>query len=63
MERLPNIEDYKKTIQDLKLDEGATSDRITKVVKLNYSDPAASALLLAPYLTPSREGSDRCQNQ
>lgn len=47
-----DIEDYKKTIQDLKLDEGATSDRITKVVKLNYSDPAASALLLAPYLTP-----------
>jgi type II secretory pathway component GspD/PulD (secretin) len=47
-----DIEDYKKTIQDLKLDEGATSDRITKVVKLNYSDPAAAAALLGPYLTP-----------
>ncbi len=47
-----DIEDYKNTIQDLKLDEGATSDRITKVVKLNYSDPAAAAVLLSPYLTP-----------
>ena len=47
-----DIEDYKKTIQDLKLDEGATSDRITKVVKLNYADPAAAAAILSPYLTP-----------
>jgi|GEM_PF-1170534 len=47
-----DIEDYRNTIQDLKLDEGATSDRITKVVKLNYSDPAVAAVLLSPYLTP-----------
>ncbi len=47
-----DIEDYKNAIQDLKLDEGTTSDRITKVVKLNYSDPGTAAGILTPYLTP-----------
>jgi type II secretory pathway component GspD/PulD (secretin) len=47
-----DIDDYKKTIQDLKLDEGATSDRITKVVRLNYADPPSAALILHPYLSP-----------
>lgn len=47
-----DIEDYKKTIQDLKLDEGTTSDRITKVVRLNYAEPNDAKIILSPYLSP-----------
>jgi type II secretory pathway component GspD/PulD (secretin) len=47
-----DIEDYKKTIRDLKLDESSNSDRITRVVKLNYADPVQTQTILNAYLTP-----------
>ena len=47
-----DVEDYKRTMQDLKLDEGAGGDRITRVVKLNYSVPSDLSDLLKKYLTP-----------
>jgi len=47
-----DIEEYKKAIKDLKLDEGTTSDRITRIVKLNYADAANLNIILTPYLTP-----------
>lgn len=47
-----DIEDYKRAIKDLKLDASTNSDRITRVVKLNYADPAQTTAILTPYLTP-----------
>lgn len=47
-----DIEDYKRTIRDLKLDESSSSDRITRVIELNYADPVQTITLLSPYLTP-----------
>ncbi|HTA76691.1 MAG TPA: secretin N-terminal domain-containing protein [bacterium] len=48
-----DVEDYKKTISDLKLGSDSVSDRITKVVKLNYSDPTVVSGILTAYLTPA----------
>jgi len=47
-----DVAEYKNTIDDLKLGSDAMGDRITKVVKLNYSDPAVTMGILTPYLTP-----------
>jgi type II secretory pathway component GspD/PulD (secretin) len=47
-----DVAEYKKTIEDLKLGSGSMGDRITKMVKLNYSDPAVVIGILTPYLTP-----------
>ncbi len=48
-----DIEDYKRTIKDLKLDEGTGGgDRITKIVKLNYAQTADIKGILDRYLTP-----------
>lgn len=47
-----DIEDYKRAVRDLKLDESTESNRITRVVKLNYADPAQLSTLLQAYLTP-----------
>jgi len=47
-----DVEGYKRTIEDLKLGSDSMGDRITKVVKLNYSDPAVVMGILTPYLTP-----------
>jgi len=47
-----DIEDYKRAIRDLKLDESTESNRITRVVKLNYADPATLSTILTAYLTP-----------
>jgi type II secretory pathway component GspD/PulD (secretin) len=47
-----DIEDYKNTIKDLKLDESTNSDRITRIVKLNYADPGQMIAIMSPYLTP-----------
>lgn len=47
-----DVEQYKRTIDDLKLGSDAMGDRITKVVKLNYSDPAVLMGILTPYLSP-----------
>lgn len=47
-----DVEQYKRTIDDLKLGSSAMGDRITKVVKLNYSDPAIVMGILTPYLSP-----------
>jgi type II secretory pathway component GspD/PulD (secretin) len=47
-----DVEQYKRTIDDLKLGSDAMGDRITKVVKLNYSDPAVMTTILTPYLSP-----------
>ena len=49
---IEDVEGYKRTIEDLKLGGDAMGDRITKVVKLNYSDPAIVMGILSPYLTP-----------
>jgi type II secretory pathway component GspD/PulD (secretin) len=48
-----DIADYRKAIKDLKLDAGTESDRITKVVKLNYADTVQTLSILTPYLTPA----------
>lgn len=47
-----DIEDYKKTIKDLKLDESGSDERITRIVKLNYADANVIQGILAAYLTP-----------
>ncbi len=47
-----DIEEYKRAIKDLKLDENTSGDRITRVVKLNYADPTQMILILSAYLTP-----------
>ena len=47
-----DIEDYKRTIRDLKLGEDAGSSRITRIVKLNYAEPADMVTMMSPYLTP-----------
>ncbi len=47
-----DIEEYKRAIKDLKLDENASGDRITRVVKLNYADPTQMIDILGQYLTP-----------
>jgi type II secretory pathway component GspD/PulD (secretin) len=47
-----DVEQYKKAIRDLKLDEGSGGDRITRVVKLNYAVPAEMSVILEKYLTP-----------
>ncbi len=47
-----DIEDYKRAIRDLKLDESTESNRITRVVKLNYADPVSMTGILSAYLTP-----------
>ena len=47
-----DIEDYKKTIKDLKLDESGSDERITRIVKLNYADPMVLSTILGAYLTP-----------
>lgn len=47
-----DVEDYKKAIKDLKLDSGSNGDRITRIVKLNYADPAVIMGILGAYLTP-----------
>jgi type II secretory pathway component GspD/PulD (secretin) len=46
-----DIAEYKAAMRDLKLDS-SEADRITRVVKLNYADPALTAALVKPYLTP-----------
>jgi type IV pilus secretin PilQ/predicted competence protein len=46
-----DISEYKGAMRDLKLDS-SEADRITRVVKLNYADPAITRDLLKPYLTP-----------
>ncbi len=47
-----DIEDYKRAIKDLKLDESSNSDRITRVVKLNYANAPNIQTILGAYLTP-----------
>src|SRR5579871_1154920 len=47
-----DIEDYRRAIRDLKLDESTESNRITRVVKLNYADPTQLSVILTAYLTP-----------
>jgi type II secretory pathway component GspD/PulD (secretin) len=47
-----DVAEYKKTIDDLKLGSDSMGDRITKVVKLNYSDPGVVTGILSAYLTP-----------
>src|ERR1019366_864071 len=47
-----DIADYKRAIKDLKLDESSNSDRITRVVKLNYANAANIQTILGAYLTP-----------
>ena len=47
-----DVENYKRAIKDLKLDEGRNSDRITRIVKLNYADANNINGLLSAYLTP-----------
>jgi type II secretory pathway component GspD/PulD (secretin) len=47
-----DIEEYKQAMRDLKLDSGEDTNRITRVVKLNYADPAQMITILTPYLTP-----------
>ncbi len=47
-----DIADYKRAIRDLKLDESTESNRITRVVKLNYADPNQLSAILSAYLTP-----------
>lgn len=49
---ISDIEDYKRAIRDLKLDESTESNRITRVVKLNYADPVSMTGILSSYLTP-----------
>ncbi len=46
-----DVAEYKSAMRDLKLDSSDT-DRITRVVKLNYADPAALKPMLTQYLTP-----------
>jgi type II secretory pathway component GspD/PulD (secretin) len=47
-----DVEEYKRTIKDLKLGTDSMGDRITKVVKVNYSDMATIQTILTAYLTP-----------
>jgi type II secretory pathway component GspD/PulD (secretin) len=47
-----DIQDYKKTIRDLKLDDTSNSERITRIIKLNYADPDQMIIILTQYLTP-----------
>ena len=47
-----DIDDYRRAIKDLKLDESTESNRITRVIKLNYADPANLSGILTTYLTP-----------
>ncbi len=47
-----DIADYKRAIRDLKLDESTESNRITRVVKINYADPNQLSGILQNYLTP-----------
>jgi len=46
-----DIAQYKAAMRDLKLDSSET-DRITRVVKLNYASPTSAKELLEQYLTP-----------
>ncbi len=47
-----DVEEYKQVMRDLKLEPGEDTNRITRVVKLNYADPAQLAVILTTYLTP-----------
>src|SRR5262249_25567310 len=47
-----DVEEYKQAMRDLKLEPGAESSRITRVVKLNYADPTQLMTILQTYLTP-----------
>ncbi len=47
-----DVEEYKRTIREMKLGMDSSGDRITKVVKLNYSDPTVLQGILSAYLTP-----------
>ena len=47
-----DVEEYKQAMRDLKLEPGEETNRITRVVKLNYADPASMMTILATYLTP-----------
>ncbi|HVZ79615.1 MAG TPA: secretin N-terminal domain-containing protein [bacterium] len=46
-----DIDGYKKAIKDLKLDSDSASDKITRVVKLNYADPTSVSTVLKPYIS------------
>ncbi|HET9869412.1 MAG TPA: secretin N-terminal domain-containing protein, partial [bacterium] len=47
-----DVAEYKQAMRDMKLEPGEESDRITKVVKLNYADPDTMMTILKTYLTP-----------
>lgn len=46
-----DIEGYKKAIKDLKLDSDSSTDKITRIVKLNYADPTSVSVVLKPYIS------------
>jgi general secretion pathway protein D len=46
-----DIDGYRKAIKDLRLDSESTSDKITRIVKLNYADPTNVSAVLKPYLS------------
>ena len=48
-----DVEDYKRAVKDLKLDEGSNNDRITRIVRLNYADADNIKIVLKPYLSPT----------
>jgi type II secretory pathway component GspD/PulD (secretin) len=47
-----DVEEYKQAMRDLKLEPGEESNKITRVVKLNYADPTQLSTILTTYLTP-----------
>jgi type II secretory pathway component GspD/PulD (secretin) len=47
-----DVEEYKQALRDLKLEPGEETNRITRVVKLNYADPVTMMGILKTYLTP-----------
>jgi type II secretory pathway component GspD/PulD (secretin) len=57
-----DVEQYKRTMRDLKLDSNE-SDRITRIVKLNYAEPAAINNILTAYLTPQGRIQTDIRNQ
>jgi type II secretory pathway component GspD/PulD (secretin) len=46
-----DIDGYKKAIKDLKLDSDASTDKITRIVKLNYAEAANVSTVLKPYVS------------
>ncbi len=57
-----DVEQYKRTMRDLKLDSNE-SDRITRIVKMNYADPVAISSILTAYLTPQGRIQTDTRNQ